>query len=97
LKKNTLFTIFIALWMSDTVLSLMFINNNTAGIMSECNPILRFVFVQTGAIGFIGFKTLPLLFFAPMYKRIHNWIYYGFIVIMMPVVYAGAHMAFWPV
>lgn len=97
LKKIALFSIFIVLWVCDTVFTLMFINNNTAGILAENNPIVRFVLEQTGHLGFIGFKTLPILLFAPMYKKIHDVIYYGFIIILAPVVYAGAHMAFWPV
>ncbi len=95
MTKNWLSASFVALWLADIVLTLMFVAHYGASM--EANPLMRYAIEHGGTAGFITAKTAVLLPLIPLHKHIPAWVYGGLVIIMLPVIYMNVHVVFWPV
>lgn len=83
---------FIALWLADIALTLMFVKQY--GVDMEANPLMHRVLVEGGSIGFIAVKTAVLLPLVPLHKHISKWIYAGLVLVMIPVIIMNTQVVF---
>lgn len=94
-QPTMLNAVFAATWVADTVLTLMFTGMH--GVAAEANPIMRWVLVELGVMGFVGIKAATLGLWLSVSQYAPRWISWALVVIMLPVVYLGFQMLFIPI
>lgn len=92
--KNLLLCSFVSLWLTDCIATIMFIGHH--GVQSEANPFMRHLLEVGGASLFVAAKLGALLPILSIHKHVPKWVYAWLNVIMLPIVYMGLRMAFWP-
>ena len=84
--------LFAGLWLADVATTLVF--TQRWGVEAEGNPLMHWVLVHWGSMGFIALKAAVLVLWCAMHQRIAIWWHVFLVLVFIPVIWINT-LAAW--